>query len=130
MNNVTLVGRIGKDPETKTFEDGNVKVSFSLATSEKYKDKAGEWKDATEWHNIVLFRETKMRKGDLVEVIGKIKTRSWDNKEGVKQYITEIVAHNLTFLNRPGETAQQRPTQQQESNNSDAGNLPEDDLPF
>ena len=98
MNKVILIGRAGKDPETQTLETGNKMAKFSLATSEKYKDN-----ESTEWHNIVCFVHTAefadkfIKKGDLLMVEGKIKTRSWE-KDGVTRYTTEIIARDVQKL--------------------------------
>jgi len=122
MNKVILVGRIGKDPETYTFKNGDKKVSFPLATSEKYK-KDGEWKETTEWHNVVLYRETKLRKGDLIEVEGKITTRSWDSPDGGKRYITEIIARTAGLLSRK-ETQASTPVNSEPESEDETDGLP------
>ena len=103
INKVILVGNLGKDPETFTFEGGAKKVTFSLATTEQYKDNKGEKQKITEWHNIVCWRgladiaEQFLRKGMQVFIEGKIRTRSWEDN-GTKKYITEIVADNFQML--------------------------------
>jgi single-strand DNA-binding protein len=103
VNKVILIGRLGKDPESRTFENNQKKVSFSLATSETYKDKDGVKKEMTEWHNIICWRnladiaEQYLRKGKLIYLEGKIKTRSWE-ENGAKRYITEIEASNFIML--------------------------------
>lgn len=103
INKVILVGNLGKDPETFTFEGGAKKVSFSLATTEQYKDSKGDKQKITEWHNIVCWRgladiaEQFLRKGMQVYIEGKIRTRSWEDN-GAKKYITEIVADNFQML--------------------------------
>ena len=128
MNNVQLVGRVGKDPEVFTFENGNKKTSFTVATNDSYKDKKGEWVETTAWHNIVIFRETKLQKGDLVEITGKITNRSYDDKDGNKRYVTEIVARTAKPL-----SGQRKADSEQKTavNNEATGDgLPKDDLPF
>ncbi len=104
VNKVILVGNLGKDPEVRHLESGAVVASFSIATSESYKDKTtGERKDQTEWHNIVLWRglaeiaEKYLHKGDQVYIEGKLRTRSWE-KDGVTRYTTEVVGDNMTML--------------------------------
>ncbi len=103
INKVILVGNLGKDPDIFTFEGGAKKVSFSLATTEQYKDSKGEKQKITEWHNIVCWRgladiaEQFLRKGMQVYIEGKIRTRSWEDN-GIKKYITEIVADNFQML--------------------------------
>lgn len=104
VNKVILVGRLGKDPEVRNLENGAVVANFSMATSESYRDKTtGEKKEITEWHNIVLWRglaeiaQKYLRKGDMVYIEGKLRTRSWE-KEGVTRYTTEVVGDNMTML--------------------------------
>ncbi len=103
VNKVILVGRLGRDPEIYEFEGGNKKISFSLATTESYRDREGNWQDQTEWHNIVGYRylaEKTFAKGDLVYVEGKIKTRKYTDTNGVEKYITDIVADKINILIR------------------------------
>jgi single-strand DNA-binding protein len=104
VNKVILVGRLGKDPELRNFENGGSLASFSMATSETYKDKiTGEKKEITEWHNIVLRKGLAevaakyLHKGDMVYIEGKLRTRSWE-KEGITRYTTEIIGDNMTML--------------------------------
>ncbi len=104
INKVILVGNLGKDPEVRHLEGGAVVAKFPLATSETYKTKDGQRVDQTEWHNVVMWRglaesaEKYLRKGSLVYIEGKIRTRSWDDKDGNKRYATEIVADTMTML--------------------------------
>jgi single-strand DNA-binding protein len=106
INKVILVGNLGKDPEVRHLEGGAVVAKFPLATSETYKTKDGLRVDQTEWHNIVMWRglaesaEKYLRKGSLVYIEGKIRTRNWDDKEGNKRYATEIIADTMTMLSR------------------------------
>lgn len=104
VNKVTLIGRLGRDPEVRTIESGAQVAQFSIATSESYKDKAtGEKKEITEWHSLVLWNRLAdvsakyLHKGDMVYVEGKLRTRSWD-ADGVKRYITEVLVNNLVML--------------------------------
>jgi len=138
INRVILVGNLGKDPEVMTFDNGVKKASFSLATTESYKNKEGAKVDQTEWHNIVVWRglaevaEKYLRKGSQIYLEGKIKTRSYE-QDGVKKYITEIYGDNFTMLGgrregeAPHEHTQQPPVAQQETPETEA---PQDDLPF
>ena len=113
VNKVFVLGNVGKEPETRTFANGDSVVNFSLATSDQWTDKAsGEKKEASEWHNIVAYRKLAdiaariVKKGSKVFVEGKLKTRSWD-KDGVKHYKTEIEATQLLVLDKKtGEVAQ------------------------
>lgn len=132
MNQVNLIGRVGKDPESRIFDNGNKVASFSFATTEKW-NKDGEKKELTEWHNIVVNGKTAdivekfIKKGDLLSVTGKIHYRNYENQQGQKVYITEIFANNLEML---GGKKEDKPTQQ------NVENLPPDpigqqnDLPF
>lgn len=107
VNKVILVGNLGKDPEVRYLEGGAAVANFTLATSETYKDRtSGERKTQTEWHNIVLWRglaevaEKYLKKGSQVYVEGKLRTRSWEDKEGNTRYTTEIVGDSMTMLGR------------------------------
>lgn len=105
INKVILVGHLGKDPEVRYLEGGVSVASFPLATTETY-NKDGRKVEQTEWHNIVLWRSLAdvaakfLQKGKLVYIEGKLRTRSFEDKEGVKKYTTEIVAENFTMLGR------------------------------
>ncbi|TAH18857.1 MAG: single-stranded DNA-binding protein [Cytophagales bacterium] len=107
VNKVILLGNLGKDPVVRRLENGTPVATFSLATSENYKDKEGNKQTKTEWHNIVLWRglaevaEKYLRKGDKVYVEGKLTTRSYE-QEGVTKYLTEIVGENMTMLTPKG----------------------------
>ncbi|NMM47082.1 single-stranded DNA-binding protein [Marinigracilibium pacificum] len=105
VNKVILVGNLGKDPEVRHLESGRAVANFPLATSEVYKDRrTNERVTNTEWHNVVLWSplaeiaERFLKKGSQVYIEGKITTRSYDDKEGIKRYITEIVGRELTLL--------------------------------
>lgn len=108
INRVILIGRIGKDPEVKQTTGGSV-AKFSLATTESYKNKAGEKVEQTEWHNIVIFGklteivEKYVKKGDLIYVEGKIIYGSYDDKDGNKRYTTDIKVDVLKMLGSKGE---------------------------
>ncbi len=104
VNKVILVGRLGKDPEVRHLENGATVANFSMATSETYKDRqTGERREQTEWHNVVLWRglaevaEKYVKKGDMIYVEGKLRTRSWE-KDGITRYTTEVVGDNMTML--------------------------------
>lgn len=106
LNKVTFIGNIGKDPEFKTLE-GNVKVGkFTFATSDTFKDDKGQSQSITDWHNIVVWRgladliEKYAAKGSSLYIEGKLKTRSFEDKENVKRYVTEIVADNIILLDK------------------------------
>lgn len=126
INKVILVGHLGKDPEVRHLDGGVTVASFPLATSETY-NKDGRKIEQTEWHNIVMWRgladiaSKYLQKGKLVYIEGKLRTRSFEDKEGHKKYTTEIVAENFTMLGRksdfdgPGESSVHKP---EEENNS------------
>ncbi|MDH5397739.1 MAG: single-stranded DNA-binding protein [Cyclobacteriaceae bacterium] len=104
VNKVILVGRLGKDPEVRHLENGVAVSNFPIATSEVYRDRVtGERREQTEWHNIVLWRgladiaEKYLKKGDMIYVEGKLRTRSWE-RDGITRYTTEIVGDNMTML--------------------------------
>jgi len=105
INKVILVGHVGKDPEVRYLEGGVSVTSFPLATSETF-NKDGRKVEQTEWHNIVMWRGLAdvavrfLQKGKLVYIEGKLRTRSFEDKEGIKKYTTEIVAENFTLLGR------------------------------
>ncbi|WP_294080637.1 single-stranded DNA-binding protein [Proteiniphilum sp. UBA5384] len=110
VNKVILVGNVGRDPEMKYFDNDVAKANFSLATSERgYTTSGGtQVPERTEWHNIVCWRglaqiaEKFVKKGTLVYVEGKIRSRSYDDQNGMKRYITEVVADSLELLGRKG----------------------------
>ena len=112
LNKVMLIGNIGRDPEVKNLDgsNGSQKVAtFTLATGEKYKDRNGELQEKTEWHNIVAWRnladicEKYIRKGMQVYIEGRLRTRSWQDKDGNTRYTTEIMADNLQMLGKKEE---------------------------
>jgi single-strand DNA-binding protein len=106
INKVTLVGNVGKDPVVRYFDKGVAKATFPLATSETYTNQQGETITSTEWHNIVLWRalaevaEKTVKKGVQVYIVGKIKTRSYVDKDGNNKYITEILADTMLVLEK------------------------------
>ena len=108
FNKVILISNVGKDPEVRHLETGIAVASFTLATTERYKNRNGELQDQTEWHNIVCWRnlaelsEKYIKKGAQIFVEGKIRTRSWADQTGAKRYTTEIVADNIRLLDRKG----------------------------
>ncbi|MBC7401330.1 MAG: single-stranded DNA-binding protein [Mucilaginibacter sp.] len=114
INKVILVGHLGKDPEVRQLEGGVSVASFPLATSETF-NKDGKKVEQTEWHNIVLWRSLAdvaakfLQKGKLVYIEGKLRTRSFEDKEGVKKYTTEVVAENFTMLGRKTDFEQEMP---------------------
>jgi single-strand DNA-binding protein len=141
VNKVILVGRVGKDPEVRYLDSGIALCKFTLATNEKYKNKNGENVENTEWHNIILWRklaeiaEKYVKKGDMLYLDGKISTRSYDDKDGIKKFFTEIIAENLKMLSKKGDNgssqqdSQEQP-QEQTGSFDDIEPAGGDDLPF
>ena len=110
INKAILIGRLGKDPETRSTAGGQTVARFSIATDEKFTDRNGEKQERTEWHNIVAWGKLAeicgqyLKKGKLVYIDGSIRTDSWEDKEtGQKKYKTEIVAQNMKMLEKRGE---------------------------
>lgn len=112
VNRVMLIGNLGKDPEIQ-FLEGNIAVAkFSLATTETYKDRSGKLISQTEWHTVVLWRglaelaQKYLHRSSLVYIEGRLKTRSWEDKDGNKKFATEIVGDNLIMLDKKSEAGQ------------------------
>jgi single-strand DNA-binding protein len=139
VNKVILIGRLGKDPEIRNFENGGMIATFSMATSETYKDKnTGEKKEITDWHNVVArvpqqadIIQKYVKKGDMLYVEGKLRTRSWE-KDGQTRYTTEVIIDNFTMLTPKGNSGgsagnTSNTTSAEPSINMEAGT---DDLPF
>lgn len=143
INKVILAGNLGKDPEVRHLEGGAVVANFPLATTEYYKDKSGNKVEQTEWHNIVLWRaqaeyaEKYLKKGFTILVEGKLKTRTWEDKDKNKRYTTEIYGDSITILigNKREDSnvahGNNAATPNQESPNANpAATQNSDDLPF
>ena len=159
LNKAMLIGNVGRDPEVRYLDgnSGQAKVAtFTLATTERYRDRNGETRENTEWHNIVAWRNTAdvverfVKKGTQLYIEGRIRTRSWDDQTGNKRYTTEIIADTLQLLGKksdnpaasgpqqtapaqqtyqqPAQTFQQPAQAQAAQNISD--DMPDDDLPF
>ena len=110
INKAILVGNVGKDPEVKFLPSGSAVANFTLATSERFKDKSGEFQERTEWHNLVAYQRLAeiirdyVKKGSKLYIEGRIQTRSWDDQQsGQKKYRTEIVVNDLVLLSGRGE---------------------------
>jgi single-strand DNA-binding protein len=138
INKVILVGHLGKDPEVRHLEGGVSVASFPLATSETF-NKDGQKIEQTEWHNIVMWRGLAdvaakfLQKGKLVYIEGKLRTRSFEDKEGIKKYTTEVVAENFTMLGRKSdfesENMQRQSVKANDTSSTFIGESTED-LPF
>jgi single-strand DNA-binding protein len=111
LNKVLLIGNVGKDPEIRHLQGGASVATITLATSERYKDRNGESRELTEWHTIIAWRqladlaENYIRKGSQIYVEGRIRSRSWDDQNGQKRYVTEIQADVIQLLGRRGDNA-------------------------
>ena len=153
VNKVMLLGNLGRDPEVRTFPNGDSVCNFSIATSTSWKDKdSGEKKEKTEWHNIVMYRKLAeiageyLKKGSSVFVEGSLQTRKWQTKEGQDRYTTEVVADTMQMLggkdnrnnssNEPDDNYNQEPDRTSQTKESSSASsepsleLPDDDIPF
>ena len=140
MNRVMLIGNLGKDPEQRQFENGSNKVTFSLATSERYQDKEGNWQETTEWHDIILWRNQAdnamklLKKGNTIFLEGKLTHRTWQDAEGKNRKTTEVVGSMFRVLERrgPGSENQTPAFSGPEPSQKSTGNAIEEgeDLPF
>ncbi|MCR4680949.1 MAG: single-stranded DNA-binding protein [Bacteroidales bacterium] len=145
VNKVILIGRLGKDPDVRTFENNVKKASFTMATSEYYRDKNGNRVEATEWHNIICWRnlaenaEKYLNKGKMIYLEGRLRTRNWEDN-GQKRYITEIEANTFTILTPKGDESGSVATQVPNNAGAAVPTVPDtayepgpdgtDDLPF
>jgi len=148
LNKVMLIGNLGKDPEVRYTAGGTAVASFSIATTEKFKGKSGDWEEKTEWHNITLWARLAeiageyLSKGKTVYIEGRLQTRKWQDKEGKDRYTTEIVGEKMQMLSSKGEGGGgggQRPASrpsQQQSQGSQGSSYeepvfnPDDEIPF
>ena len=140
VNKVILLGNLGKDPEVKAIDNGRKVARFTLATTESYRNQQGERVDQTEWHNVVFWGpvvdviDKYLKKGNQVYVEGKINNRSYDDKDGNKKYITEIVGQTLTLLGgKPqasGDNESNGSSSYASSGQPSSATSASDDLPF
>ena len=142
VNKAILIGNLGKDPELRYTPSGQAVASFPLATTERYKDKDGNWQERTDWHNIVVWgrqgetAKEYLRKGRSAYIEGRIQTRSYDDRDGNKKWITEIVASRVQFLGGRGEGGRGSEGSADEAGSETAPvseplvNDEDDDLPF
>ena len=144
VNNVMLLGNVGRDPEFKILSNGQPVVNFTLATTDRWFDKdSGQQKEATEWHSVVAFRkvaeliERHVKKGSQVYVEGRLQTRSWEDKDsGKTMYVTEIVASNIQFLgkkeggSRPPDYPDDNIPNQKEKDYGNPPGIDDNDCPF
>ena len=155
VNKVILLGNLGKDPEVKYTQSGMAIARFSLATTERAKDKDGNWQDKTEWHNLVAFGRTAevageyLKKGRTIYIEGALRTSSWDDKEsGQKKYKTEVIVNDLVMVGgqrdggegggysgsrggaRSGNNFDQRAPEHEESQAPASETITDEDIPF
>lgn len=155
INKVTLIGRLGKDPEVRHFENNSSVCNFSVATGETYIDKEGKKIEQTEWHNVAIWRkglvdvaEKYLKKGHLVYLEGKLRTRNWDDQNGNKRYTTEVVVDSFKMLEKRDESGEgfsnssnnaydnssnqgnNTTTEVSNTNQTQEENTQDDDLPF
>lgn len=142
LNKAMIIGRLGQDPDVRYTQSNTAVANMSIATSERYKDSTGEWKENTEWHRVVAWGrlaeicQEYLKKGSLVYIEGPIQTRQWEDKEGQTRYTTEIKALTMTMLDSKGSgggASQKSDKSQPVSSNVDLNdNLDDidDDLPF
>ena len=136
VNKVILIGRLGADPELKYMPSGDPVANFNLATDESYRDKDGNTQEKTEWHRIVAFRKLAetcgeyLKKGKLVYIEGRIQSRSWEDKNGVKRFTTEIIANTMQMLGKKGEMDESATDQPPQDTNSQKLESEDEDLPF
>ena len=132
-NKVEIMGHLGRDPEMRYTQGGQAVCNFSVATSERWKDKSGEYQEQTEWHRIVVWAKQAencaeyLAKGSLVFVDGRLQTREWTDKEGGKRQSTEIVAERVTFLDKKGS---QGGGQRRQEESFEGPPHDDDDVPF
>jgi single-strand DNA-binding protein len=144
LNKVMLIGNLGKDPEVRYTTSGTAVASFSLATSERFKNRSGEWEDKTEWHNVTLWGRLAeiageyLAKGKTVYIEGRLQTRKWQDRDGRDRYTTEVVADKMQMLSGKGEGGS-RQGAGKSSDDSGFGSSqgyeepvfnPDDDIPF
>jgi single-strand DNA-binding protein len=138
LNKVMLIGNLGKDPEVRFTGSGQAVAGFSLATSEKFKNKSGEWEERTEWHNITLWGKLAeiageyLSKGKTVYIEGRLQTRKWQDKSGNDRYTTEIVGDKMQMLSPKGESRRGNDVSSEPTGGGSYEEPPfqDDDIPF
>jgi single-strand DNA-binding protein len=136
VNKVILIGRLGADPDIRFTPDGTMVANLRLATDESYKNKDGEKVQKTEWHRIVAFRklaeicQSYLSKGKQIYIEGRLQTRTWDDKDGIKRSTTEIIASNMRMLDSKGQGKTQEGWNDQGAFHPDSGSAADDDVPF
>lgn len=142
LNKAMIIGRLGQDPDVRYTQSNTAVANLSVATSERYKDKQGEWKENTEWHKVVAWGrlaeicQEYLKKGSQVYIEGPIQTRKWEDKDGQTRYTTEIKALTMTMLDSKGDSGEvpkkpdsSQPVSSSVDLNEDFDDI-DDDLPF
>mgnify|MGYP000142929589 CR=1 FL=1 len=133
LNKVILIGRLGRDPETRFMANGEAVCNFSVATSESWKDKNGQRQESTEWHNVTMYRKLAeiagqyLKKGSQVYLEGKIQSRKYQGKDGIERTAYEIIANEMKMLGGNSQAPQEQPKQPQGNAKPDDGL---EDVPF
>ena len=133
VNKVFLIGNLGRDPEVRYTGSGTAVASLSLATTERFKNKKGEWEDRTEWHNVIFWGRLAevagehLSKGKTVYIDGRLQTRKWQDRDGKDRYTTEIVAEKMVMLSRKEGAKFGEPS---EEFNGGPGFADKDEIPF
>lgn len=144
LNKAMIIGRLGQDPDVRYTQSNTAVANLSVATSERYKDKSGEWKENTEWHRVVAWGrlaeicQEYLKKGSQVYIEGPIQTRSWEDKDGQTKYTTEIKALTMTMLDSKGSGGADKMSQKPQNAQPVSSNVDlnenfddiDDDLPF
>jgi single-strand DNA-binding protein len=136
VNKVILVGNLGKDAELRYTPGGTAVATLRLATTDRFKDKDGQWKEQTEWHTVVIWDKTAeslaeyLRKGKQIYVEGRLQTRSWDDREGKKRYSTEIRGDRLVLLGGRGPQAEREEPASPAEPARETAEITDDDIPF
>jgi single-strand DNA-binding protein len=138
LNKVMLIGNLGKDPEVRYTPAGVAVASFNLATSERFKNKSGEWEERTEWHRVTLWSKLAeiageyLAKGKTVYIEGRLQTRKWQDNSGNERYTTEIVGEKMQMLSPKGESRRGGDTTSEPVNSGGYEEPPfqDDDIPF
>jgi len=134
MNLAVITGNLGRDPELRYAPSGSAVASISVATNERWTNKDGEKQEHTEWHRVVCWEKLAenvaeyLHKGSKVLVKGRLRTRSWEDSNGVQRYVTEIIANNVEFLDRNG--GSKAPPPGEEDGGYVPSDVPDDDIPF
>lgn len=136
LNKAIIVGRLGHDPDLRYTPQGIPVSVLNVATDQAYRDQSGKWISQTDWHKVVLWRKLaelggqRLKKGALVCVEGQLKTRSWDDKNGIKRYMTEIVADSMQLLNKRKAAEQEQVDEDSEEASEEVVEESTESLPF